>query len=420
MSSKKTDNTLLLPGSHGWDIWEGSNEGGYERTLQSDVEKASELEKISTPRLVMGFPSRQALSVPFRVQTQDETLFADLADMHLEKAAIQPEADAGVLSDVFSAGEIESGSQLMAVVLAAPASDSMPVSSPGGFDISARFFPLAPTAVTLWRELGRWSFAVTGGVSGTELLYFQSLSGSRLDAEAARDVRLSLLQLDMQSVCRVVKTAVIWVNDDGDDPTEHEIASFGQVLGAEIYTEPKPSPRMPERISRLVPADVRAEQRRRVHKIKRNSLIAALLIVYLGLAAYFAYGYSKLSTTLAGQEKELEGLNLQYLGVESFNEDWQQLAPVVESKHWPLMLLRSAHSQIVRGHDIRFREFEATRENITIQGDAADLGQTSSYAEKLRRVLPDYEWSMPSATSDTKTNRWRFNYTATLKGAIEE
>ena len=122
----------------------------------------------------MGFPVRQALAVPFKVQTDDDAMFEDLASMHLEKSGIRPEPDAGQLTDVFTAGYEDGQTTLLCVVISAPAADAMPMLPPNAFDISARFFPMAADAVTIWRELGRWVFAVN---RGGYLAYFQSLSG---------------------------------------------------------------------------------------------------------------------------------------------------------------------------------------------------------------------------------------------------
>ena len=103
MSNKKNRH-LLIPGSDGWEIWEGSAEGSFQRSLENGPLLASEIESVPSAGLIMGFPVRQALAVPFKVQTDDEAMFEDLATMHLEKSGIRPEEDAGRLTDCFLAG----------------------------------------------------------------------------------------------------------------------------------------------------------------------------------------------------------------------------------------------------------------------------------------------------------------------------
>lgn len=416
--SSKTDNKILLPGASGWDIWAGSNEKGFTRTLQSEFTKASELDKASSSRVVMGFPIREVLAVPFHVQTDDEAMFTDLAEMHLEKSNIRPEEGAGVLTDVFVASKEDGDSQLLNVVLSAPASDTMPVTSPTGFDVSARFFNFEPNTVTLWRELGRWGFAITGASKG-QLAYFQALSSKGLSSEAVRDVKLALMQLSMQGVNLNLNKAVVWLEGDDLDPSQDEIQTFGMGLGIAVSGEPKPAPTMPAELSKLVPADVRAEQRKKADKMKNNCFICLIALLYLAAVGYFAYNYFTLDSDLADQEKEIRDLKTQHAGIGLFNSDWEQLAPVVDREHWPLVLLEKSAKLIATGEDLRFKVFEATSSQITIRGEAAELKVANGFKEKLKKNLPKYRWSAPSATSNAKTKRWEFIYEGTLEGEVE-
>lgn len=414
--SSKTDNSLLIPGPDGWEIWQGSHEKGFRRSLENGPMQASALEKIPSGRLLMGFPIREALAVPFKVQTEDPSMFEDLASMHLEQSGIRPEVGAGRLTDVFPAGHDEGQTSLLSVVLSAPVDGSMPLRAPSEFDISARFFPMAENAVTLWRELDRWVFAVT---SDGHLTYFQALSGGALGADTIRDIRLALTQLSLQGVNLEMDKAVIWTSGHNSDPDDEEVQSFGKELGAEVSAEPKPRPVLPNPMSRLVPADVRAEQRLKAEKQKRNLMIAVALLAYLGIAGYFGYKYFQLNSDLKKQNKTMAIVKRDHSDIGLFNADWDQLAPVVDSQHWPLQLLHRSASLIPPGQDLRFKVFEASRDRIIIRGETSDLKLSSSYAEKIRRSLADYEWSLPPAESDSKTNRWKFNYEGTLKGETE-
>ncbi len=378
--------------------------------------QASALEKIPAGRLVMGFPVREALAVPFKVQTDDAAMFEDLTAMHLEKSGIRPEMDAGRLTDVFPAGGEDGQADLLSVVLSAPSEGSMPPRAPSEFDISARLFPMGANVVTLWLELGRWVFAIT---HDGHLAYFQSLSGSQFGSDVVRDIRLALIQLSLQGVSLNMDKAVVWTTGHDSDPDHDAIHAFGKALGAEVSTEPKPRPVLPSPLSRLVPADVRTEQRLKAEKQKHILMIAAGIIVYLGVVGYLGYQYFKLDSALKHQETRLEKVRLEHSDIGLFNADWDQLAPVVDSQHWPLQLLERSAKAIPPGQDLRFKVFEASRERILIRGETADLKLASSYAEKIRRTLSDYEWSLPPASSDAKTNRWKFNYEGTLKGEAE-
>ena len=112
----------------------------------------------------------------------------------------------------------------------------------------------------------------------------------------------------------------------------------------------------------------------------------------------------------------MKDVRVQHGEIALFNADWQQLAPVVDSQRWPLQLLYRTATIIPPSQDLRFKVFEASRERIVIRGESADLKITSSYAEKIRRALKDYNWSLPPAEDDRKTNRWMFSYEGNLKG----
>jgi len=358
---------------------------------------------------------REALAVPFKVPTNDEAMFDDLASMHLEKSGIRVEENAGRLTDCFFVDQNDGQSTLLAVVLSAPEPSTLPSPSPSAFDISARFFPMAKDAITLWRELGRWVFAVS---SHGKLTYFQSLSGERLSGETIRDVYLALTQLGLQGVNLELRKAVVWTSGSSSDPSDDEVQAFGRQLGAEVMVEANPNPLMPESISKLIPSDARSEKRVKDKRQKRKVLIAAVLVLYIGLATYFGYQYMQLTNSLKKQDAMIGEVRIKHADIALFNADWQQLAAAVDSQRWPLQLLYRTATMIPLKQDLRFKVFEASRERILIQGEASDLKATSSYAEKIRRSLKDYEWSLPPAEDDRKTNRWKFNYEGKLKGDL--
>ncbi|BDS05685.1 hypothetical protein NT6N_07250 [Oceaniferula spumae] len=364
----------------------------------------------------MGFPVREALAVPFKVQTEDVSMYDDLAAMHLEKIGVRPDLGAGRLTDVFPAGREDGQSTLLNVVLAAPEEGTMPSSAPNMFDISPRFFPLPGNAVTLWRELGRWVFAVS---SGGHLTYFQSLPGSSLGADAVRDIRLALSQLSIQGVSLEMENATVWTTGTSSDPSDEVIQALGKSLNAEIIAEPKPHPILPATLSRLVPADVRAEQKLKAERQQRNLMIAAALLVYLGIIGYLGFGYYKLDKKLAKQEKELQQINLAHGDVGLFYTDWNDLSPLVDNRHWPLTALHRSAEIIPpnQSQSLRFKVFEANSERVYISGEATEIKHASAFGEKLKRNMSDYDWKPPVIGSDTKTNRWNFTFEGILKGS---
>jgi len=277
---------------------------------------ASQMEKIPSGNLVMAFPVREALAIPFKAQTDDVSMFEDLAAMQLEKIGVRPDSDAGQLTDVFPVGRKDGETTLLTVVLASPSEEMMPPRAPKEFDISARLFPMDANTVTFWCELGRWVFAVTCEGS---LTYFQSLPGTGVTEDAVRDVRLALNQLQLQGVDLNIQKAVVWTSGRDNDPSDDEIRQFVDALGFELEFASKPSPVLPRPLSQLVPADVRAEQRIKAERVKRNIAIAALFFIYLGLVSFLGYDYWKVSNQVKQQNAELESILLEHGDIGIFN-----------------------------------------------------------------------------------------------------
>ena len=189
MSAKKGDLCLFLPGAEGWEIWNGTAAEGFQLQLSTEHFLALEVtEKISGP-VQMALPVRQLSALPFKAQTEDLSILDDLAMMHLEKNGTRPALDGGQLSDHFVYGKSGEETLLTAVVLNPPQEGQLPRRSPLAFDLSPRCLPLPEGKVVVWRELGRWVFAIgrPGGV-----LYFQCFSGDRLDE---RGGNLSLIHI---------------------------------------------------------------------------------------------------------------------------------------------------------------------------------------------------------------------------------
>jgi hypothetical protein len=415
--SKKNESILLVPAPDGWELWQGTREDGFRCIVADGPVWASEIEKIPSGRLVMAFPVREALAIPFKAQTDDASMFEDLASMQLEKMGVRPDSDAGQLTDVFSAGRKDGETTLLSVVLAPPSERMMPARAPKKFDVSARLFPMEADAVTFWCELNRWVFAVT---SGGYLTYFQSLPGTGVTGDAVREVRLALNQLKLQGVDLQVEKAVVWTSGRDSDPSDEVVREFVGDLGLELEFARKPSPVLPRPLSQLVPADVRAEQRRKAERVKRNVAFAAILLIYLGLISYLAYDYWGISQQVKRQDAELESILLEHGDIGVFNEQWDQLSPVVDSRHWPLTILKRASDIIPLRQDLRFKVFDAKVGHVTLRGEAADIKLTSAYGGKLRRALSDYKWSLPPAEVNAKTNKWEFNYEGILEGSETE
>ena len=424
--SKKNQATLLIPGSQGWDVWELG--GGESATLKNRTEelRALDVDGLPSRDLHMAFPVREVSALPMKSPATEANLFKDMAEMHIERMGMSPPIELGNLSDYFQVAVRDDDCLLLPVVLSPPPEGTLPRRSPRSFDVSARCFPMPSDGVAVWRELGRWVFAI--GVDGNPL-YFQTLASPILGDAAGREISMALTQLLIQGVIESrPKHCFVWLGEDEIGPSEEQLAELGNGFGGTAAPAPKPAPEYPDRPSSLLPADTRAE---RVAKKKRQQVtlaIAALVLAYLGLAG-------SLTAKLMGKTKEANEARIEADALMSGTGDmrdhlekWGELEPLTSTDHWPVELLYRC-SQANPSGGVKFKEAVFTNQletksdgdhrlvrSIYIKGEAGELEQVDKFSLNLQRsqLLSAYEWNTPSS-QQTSSGAWGFDYNAGFK-----
>ena len=432
-AKKKGEKVLLLPGADGWEAWTSLNGAGLDLALRSGTTRVLDVGGIPSGELTMAFPVRDVSALPFRAPTSDDALLSDLAEMHLERMGMRPGVDAGVLSDVFKVGTRGEESLVVPVVLAPPMEGHLPRRSPQHFDISARCLPLPADGLVVWRELGRWVFALS---EEGQALEFEALASNQLGEDAGREIRLTLMQLEMQGLIdSLPRHCFVWVGDEEAPPGAEELAALGAGIGLSgpATIAAKPAPVIPARSTQLLPADVRAE---RVARRKKQHIViasAAAVVVYLGVLG-------GLWSSLAKARKKADKALVEYTPLADVHEDgmrheqkWRELQPVVEQDHNTVELLY--HCMRARGGEegVRLDRADITNQlqvdsegeltlirSIRLQGKSDELGQATAFDEALKgeRGLNDYQWTTPPPQA--KGDKWSFQYEARLRGPEEQ
>ena len=432
-AKKKGEKVLLLPGADGWEAWTGLNGAGLNLVLRSGTTRVLDVGGIPSGELTMAFPVRDVSALPFRAPTSDDALLSDLSEMHLERMGMRPGMNAGVLSDVFKVGTRGEESLVVPVVLAPPREGHLPRRSPQHFDISARCLPLPADGVVVWRELGRWVFALS---EEGQALEFEALASNQLGEDAGREISLTLMQLQLQGLIdSPPRHCFVWVGDEETAPGTEELEALGMAagLGGPATVATKPAPVIPARSSQLLPADVRAE---RVARRKKQQIViasAAAVVVYLGVLG-------GLWSSLAKARKNADKALVEYTPFADVHEDgmrheqkWRELQPVVEQNHNTVELLY--HCMRARGGEegVRLDRADITNQlqvdsegeltlirSIRLQGKSDELGQATAFDEALKgeRGLNDYQWTTPPPQA--KGDKWSFQYEARLRGPEEQ
>ena len=279
--------------------------------------------------------------------------------------------------------------------------------------------------VVVWRELGRWVFGI--GVEGKPL-FFQALAAPILGEAAGKEIRMSLMQLEIQGVLdHQQQHCFVWLEEDEIGPSEEQLAELGRAFGGTATTAPKPSPEYPKKPSALLPADTRAE---RVAKRKRQQVaagVAALVIAYLGIVGWLGFGLMNKTKEAREAEEEASQYEGGASGVLEHTAKWAELEPVISVDHWPVELLFRCVEAVPEG-GLRFTNARFTNQlefkdggsrtirAIELEGEGMEIGNVNEFNLKLTRSqqLTAYKWTTPPA-AQTSTGAWRFMYTASLK-----
>lgn len=417
----------MIPGADGWEVWTGSAANGFQQHSSTEHMLALDVTGLPSGVMAMAVPIRQVSAVPFRAQTDDLSLLGDLASMQLEKNGNRPALDGGQLTDHFVYGTAPEETHLTAVVMNPPSEGQLPRKSPDQFDISPRCLPLPEGKVVVWRELGRWVFGI--GKPG-HALYFQCLSGERLDSRAGNEIRLALTQLQLQGLLKgIPEGLIVWSHGSATDARPEELEALSRGVGVPASSSPRPNPTWPVPPSRLLPADVRAKRLAVQGRRNRNIMIAALAVVYLGVVAYLYVDLKKSKEAAMVAKRKADAVSGEASLLDNHRAKWSELRPVVESEYHPLELFLATYRALPNTKDERyirfkklsfinqFREIEgelAVAREIVLEGlaDEANQPEIPKYAGNLKSSseLQDFEWTFKPEEIDKRSGKLTFTF----------
>jgi Tfp pilus assembly protein PilN len=406
--SKTTEQALLVPGESGWEIWTRQGDGDFTPHSATGIARAGELTDIPAGELTMLFPVKSLTAVPMRVTSDDDALFPDLAALHAERLGLRPDPMAGQLTDVFVVARDEENTALLSVFLRSPEEGDLPRRGPKGFDISARAWPVAGEGLVIWMEFGRWVFAI---FHQGKLAYCQatSVDAPEPDASLAREIRLSLMQLGMQGLHFEPSRVIVWSAKENLDTSGLE-----NVFKARIEHALRPAPVLPDPLSKLLPADVRAARKQALRQ--RNIIIAAAAVVlaYLGLVGWFGYGLWQTSSTARKLLAEAAQVAPEGEAYALHIAKWDELAQAIELKHSPVDILQRIASCIPPNSGLRLKTAEISAMEINLTGEAQQFPAVKTFSLNLSKNndLAHFTWQTPEPKQSTRG--WEFTYTGEI------
>ncbi len=409
--SKTTEQALLVPGESGWEIWTRQGDGEFTLHSAGVTARAGEITNIPAAELTMLFPVKSLTSVPMRVTSDDDALFPDLAALHAERLGLRPDPMAGQLTDVFVVARDEENTALLSVFLRSPEEGELPRRGPKGFDISARAWPVAGDALVIWMEFGRWVFAI---FHQGKLAYCQAtaVDAAEPDASLAREIRLSLMQLDMQGLHFEPSRLIVWSSSDSINPE-----ALQALFRLPVEFSPRPAPVLPDPLSKLLPADVRAARKQALRRRNITIGAAAIILAYLGMIGWFGYGLWQTSSQGRKLLAEAEQVAPEGEAYALHIAKWDELAQAIELTHSPVDILQRIASCIPPNSGLRLKSAEISATEIKLQGEAPQFQASQSFSLSLSKnnELTQFKWELPQA--EQSTLGWKFNYNALVPTA---
>ena len=407
-SGKKTEATICLPGESGWEHWKPSASGGYELADQVSLEEGGSPASFKEIR-VYGFPITAAFSIPIWALTDDEELLDSVVDMQLEKVGMKPEAIAGKLVDYNVVDREENQTLTLATVLDPSFEHELPKGGATYFEASPALFYMPESQIVIWKELGKLVVAVT---RRDNLVYFQGLTGSHVDATVVHELNCLMMQLGMQNVVEEINGITLWTDDveDGADGLLEE------AFECRVHRAEKPVPVLPLEYSTLLPTEValdRIEAKKR-QKIKNGLMIVGL--IYCAIAAFFVVRYLIDWKKTDGLRQEAASKQKYFDLVPKVQEMWGVSALTMDVEMYPIETFKNTVEPLLRMDQVQLETFNITTDKVMITGRAKDAAMAISYQQKVKdhELLQHFEWKMPSPTPDRRTGTARFQINGEL------
>ena len=196
---------------------------------------------------------------------------------------------------------------------------------------------------------------------------------------------------------------VVWTSRENPD-----ITPIAAGFKAPVEVSPRPAPVLPAPLSKLLPADVRAA-RRAAHKRMQTMLgIAAVALIYLGLAGWFGFGLWKSSSEtkkLLAMANEVAPEGAAYA---LHIAKWDELANAIDLTNSPVDILNRIATCIPPNSGLRLKTADISADQIKLIGEAPQLQAVNTFSLKLSKNngLTNFVWQTPEPNQSTRG--WEF------------
>lgn len=372
-SLSKGERALLLPGVNGaepWEVWVLAGKSSARLVQMCATPLASRLRKGTT----LALPASQVFCLPLWLNETDPRQFAGMIPLQLELRGLQPRNGPAIFDWTVVTQE-DHRTLVMVGVLPATLAPEIHAEAFEAFDLSARYLPFPPDALTIWKEQERLVFAIT---RGPNLVYFQTLPEGEITTRVLQDLNCAQATLGMQDILTPLQRVALWTKVDPS-----QVAALEQALSLPTEQEERPDPVIPARPWKLTPAAVGEARRERESNRWRNRAVLAGVVLYLLIAAALIARVMltslKVDELRKWQADHTQAVDLVLAG----RATWKELAPVVDTNSYPLELLSHA-AESIPADQLHLTLFEAGQDHLLIKGEAKNVAGAFLFLNKLK------------------------------------
>lgn len=384
----KEGKKVLFPGPDHWEIWTAAPPAL--KPLQESVALETAAPHLGKDSQI-ALPAHEAIVVPLWLGASDPSLFRDMTDLQLEKRGLLASGFESTAPLYTLETVVQDGDETL--VTAALLADGTPAAlcqdRVRDYLLAIDLLPLPPNHCTIWRELNRWVFCLTRNGKAVSL---QSLPSQAEWADLLQEIRLTLLELELEKVIFSLEGAVCW----------HPIREEDQLHWRNQISLPlEVAPRLPLALQSwrhpLVPLPVQASRslERERHRSKRwlgaaLAVYLVLLALLLGHCGILLWQRHSLRNTLAATHPKAEHLR-------QISDRWNALEDAIDPGHYPLELFYRC-TRGLPAEGVRYVAYSLEDSDLLLQGEASNAALAFSYLEALKqnRDLAAYSWAMAS------------------------
>ncbi|HEV3272859.1 MAG TPA: PilN domain-containing protein [Candidatus Methylacidiphilales bacterium] len=373
-SLTKGQRALLLPGTTGAEPWELWVLGGKASAELAQI-CATPLDNRLRKNTTLALPVSQVFCLPLWLNETDPKQFGGMIPLQLELRGLQPRGTEPVVFDWTIVAREGTRTLVMVGVLPATLAPEIHAEAYEAFDVSARCLPFPENALTIWREQDRLAVAIT---RGSNLVYYQALAEGQITPRVVQDLSCAQATLVMHDILTPLRKVTLWT-----EIGPVEIAALQGALPLPVEREERPQPSAPSQTWKLIPSMVGEAQRTRANRRWQKRALWIFLAVYL-LAVGALVTRMVLTSRKVDELRKWKAEHAQALdAVQDGRAAWKELAPVVDTKNYPLELLREVQ-QWIPAEQLHLTLFKTENGHLMIQGEAKNVASAFQFYSKLK------------------------------------